>query len=168
LEDYIGKLKGKYIKNGVIVDTNLMLVLLLGYFGKESSSCSRTLKYSTELYPFINRYLHGFHFYHTTPSILTEVFNLIKPSSVISKGNQAKLVKFIEDYKETFYSSKHLMSLDSFYKFELTDTSIIKLAKEKTLLVITDDGRLYPQLQSNCIEYVDMKIVNSKLILGNR
>lgn len=67
----------KYQKKGILIDTNLLILLLVGSFNENLiSNFKRTINYTVEDYKYLKTFLLGFdkHFY--TPNILTEITNL--------------------------------------------------------------------------------------------
>jgi len=155
--DYILSKRKKY--KGVLVDTNLLLLLLVGLFDeKQIDTYKRINKYSTEDFNkliFILKYFP--HKFLTTPNILTEVCNL---SENFNSSNHNLFFKFLEDNINTWH--EHIeKSLDliktnqeGFYKFGITDTSIIDLAKQNTL-IITDDLKLYHFLATKNLDVIN-------------
>jgi hypothetical protein len=137
---------------GVVVDTNLLLLLLIGSFDKRQIGREKRInKYELQDFEKLNILLK--HFPSTlfiTQSILSEVTNL---SSNYNEETGFSFFRYIETqllkFKETEFNSLNLVSSNqkAFYKFGLTDVSIIDLAKNNCLIV-TDDLPMYHYLQS--------------------
>ena len=76
--DYIRKLFGKYKYKGVIVDTNILLLLFVGSVNKKRiSKFNRTEQFSPKDYDFLVEIISYFSKIVVTPNILTEVSNFI-------------------------------------------------------------------------------------------
>lgn len=137
---------------GVVVDTNLFLLLLLGSFDKIEIGRHRKLQKFTnddfeKLITLVNKL--GKELFITT-NIVTEVCNHC------ANYNSSKNFRFfnylkhiLEAYQEKQSSILTIIGQDetAFLKFGITDASIIDLAKQE-ILVITDDFPLYHYLTS--------------------
>jgi rRNA-processing protein FCF1 len=145
-------LKGKGQYNGVLIDTNLFLLFLVGiYDEKQISSFSKINKYTVEDFEVLLRILDSFpNKIYITPHILTEVCNIAGNYNTRRNYELFKLIeKLVINYNEEALGSAKLINNDgkAFYKFGLADSSIINLAKQNTL-IITDDAGLYHMISS--------------------
>jgi len=130
---------------GVVIDTNLLLLLLVGIYDKNLiNDFKRTQKYDIDDFErliLIVSYCENR--IYTTPNILTEITNL---SDGINKDNKffAFIHKFLEQFMEVANSSHSIISnnLKIFLKLGLADASIADISSEK-ILVLTDDLDLY-------------------------
>ncbi len=137
--------KNKY--KGLIIDTNLLLLFLVGsYDENQILSFNRLKKFSKEDFYLIDKFVTLFSDkILITPHIITEICNL---SDSLNKNKNYGFFKFletqIEKYKEENLFSITLIKNDNaaFYKFGLADSGIIDLAKQNSL-VVTDDLALY-------------------------
>ncbi len=136
----------KFRERGILIDTNLLLLLLVGsYDEKIISSFKRTKIYTVEDYRYLKTFLTRFGKHCYTPNILTEITNLT--DSINSEPNFSffqHLKYVLSAFKEDSISSDEIMQLKSFLKFGLTDAVNCKLSDK--YLVLTDDLRLYSYL----------------------
>ena len=148
--NYILTNKSKYL--GLLVDTNLLLLLLIGSFDRtQIGKYGRIQKYTEEDFDKLERLITQFSpKLFLTPNILTEICNL---SEKYNTELDYTFFRYIESvlttYNEKVEKSIDIISKDQtvFYKFGISDASITDLAKQK-ILVITDDFNLYHYLIS--------------------
>ena len=132
----------KYRHHGALIDTNLLLVYLVGCCGEHLlSQCSTTGQYEEE-FEDIKVLVELFDKVHTTPNILTELSNL----GNMELGGQflEKLKLFVESADEQFCSRRDAVGDRAFGWLGLTDSALVQLGK--SFLVVTTDARLYVRL----------------------
>lgn len=67
----------KHRANGLLIDTNILLVLLVGRTNRHRiPECKRTQSYTADEYELLERLVSQFKTVITTPHLLTEVSNL--------------------------------------------------------------------------------------------
>ncbi len=133
--------------SGIVVDTNLLLLLLIGIFDKHKIESTKLVnKYTIDDY---HKIVYLIDYYSgtiiVTPNILTEICNLT--DKINGESNYKffqHLETFIKSQDEYIESSRETMAQNNkcFIKFGLSDASIYNLAKNNKL-VITDDLGLY-------------------------
>ncbi|MFI5136175.1 MAG: hypothetical protein ACHQIM_00020 [Sphingobacteriales bacterium] len=130
---------------GIVVDTNLLLLLLVGIYDKNLiKDFKRTLKYDIDDFERLGIVIsYCKNQIYTTPNILTEITNL---TDGINKDNKFFdfIHKFVGQFMEITNSSHLIMTnnLSLFLKLGLADASIGDISSEK-ILTITDDLDLY-------------------------
>jgi rRNA-processing protein FCF1 len=139
MNEYSSILFEKYRTKGVIVDTNVLLLYLVGSFDPNLiRNFKRTAGFTEEDFDLVNSFTNSFEMRVTTPHILTEVSDLI--------GNREELHILLKEYlnfsDEKFLESKKIAENPAFNRFGLADTAIVDTAKD-SYLVFTDDGPLY-------------------------
>ncbi|MDJ0554938.1 MAG: PIN domain-containing protein [Microcoleaceae cyanobacterium MO_207.B10] len=154
--DYIRKLFGKYKRKGVIVDTNILLLLFVGSVNKKRiSKFNRTEQFSPKDYDFLVEIISYFSKIVVTPNILTEVSNFINQLTEPERSQCLEfLAKALTQWDEFYVESSTATQVEKFTKYGLTDSGIISLAKEK-YLVLTDDFKL-----ANYLEKIEIDTVN--------
>jgi hypothetical protein len=132
----------KMHRNGVLIDTNLLLLLIIGSFDpalikKNKITANRGFDEAdfNRLLGIIGRFQRLV----TTPHILTEVSN----HSDKVKGEDHKkfvqqFISLIDKLDERWESSKALSKNDAFVRFGLADTAISRLAEENFFVVTVD------------------------------
>ena len=133
----------RYRSAGVIVDSNLLLLFIIGSFDEQLiSTFKRTKTYTGSDYRILSEFLSAFSEILVTPNILTEVSNLSNQLPESYKPDYfTQFGEHIGRMQEHFHSSNSLRTHDSFVKFGLADASIHECA-EHGRLVLTDDARL--------------------------
>lgn len=152
MNDYLFSLITKYKNNGVLIDTNILLLYLVGSSDLNMiRGFKRTSNFTEDDFNLISNFIKYFDFRITTPHVLTEVSDFIDNRQNL----QAVLKVFIKNSKEVFIESLELSKKDTFLKFGLADTSVTHSAKEN-YLVFTDDNPLYGYLINSQIDAVNL------------
>ena len=141
-----------YSRLGVVIDSNLLLLLFLGgYDRRQIATNDRLSKFDEEDYDLLIRVLERFERIVTTPNILTEVSNL---SNAIPESQRAAYFASFAS-KLASLNEQHVLSTTAlasqWAKFGLTDAVIAAIAKNR-YLVLTDDFRLSQSLQYDGID----------------
>lgn len=139
----------KYARLGILVDTNLLLLLFVGALDRNLvPNFKRTTQFVPEDYDTLTMYLSIFTTLITTPNVLTEVSNLAKNLGhrelEFFRDVFSPLVQTLE---ETYVESKTVVNEYYSARLGLTDSAIISLAKGQYLL-LTDDFKLAQYFQS--------------------
>ena len=155
----------KYINKGVFVDTNLLLLWVVGTLDRKLiTKFKRTEQFVNEDFDTINDLFCAFKNLVTIPNVLTEVSNLAK------LGKQGKVFfkeifpKCITIMNEQYVSSRSVCS-SSFFRFGLTDACILSLVKGKYLL-LTDDFKLsqfFTSIGGDAINFNHIRMYNWKV-----
>jgi hypothetical protein len=145
----LGSHFGKYRKNGIIIDTNLMLLIAVGTFNLDRiGTFKRTLKYTPRDFALMKGIMACFERRVTTPGILTEVDNLARQMPTTDhEGMSATINNLAAAFFEIHTPSVEIMKSKYYARLGLTDSAII--AAETKLLVVTDDFRLSSVLASS-------------------
>lgn len=144
----------QYRRKGIIVDTNLLLLALVG--GTSSIvGFKRTRGYSDEDYQLLLKVIDQFEKLVSTPHILAEVSNLTNGI------HGSKLHDFYATLKESLSTiiEIHNPALDISRDYELspyglTDVGIVAAAKDN-YLVLTDDLRVAGFAHQHCVDVVN-------------
>jgi hypothetical protein len=141
MNDYLLKLIQKYRQKGLLIDTNLLLLYIVGSFDiLLIRDFKRTANFTED----------DFERTITTPHVLTEVSDFIDNRQALQIG----LKVYIERSQEIFLESLELSKKETFLKFGLADTSVTYTAKD-SYLIFTDDRPLYGFLISSQIDAVN-------------
>jgi hypothetical protein len=141
-------------KSGILVDTNLLLVLLIGTVNKHLIGGKRTEKYTEDHYHILVNFLNDYRRLITTPHILTEVSNL--GGSALTGEDRKNFFGLLRtpglfDIKSTdeIVDERHIrrqdVDLEHIRQFGLTDAAIVRLCTSGLLgrpLLLSDDFRL--------------------------
>lgn len=142
----------KYQKAGILVDTNILLLYVIGSFDPVTIyKFSRTSNYTEDDFTRVSKFIDNFDIKITTPHILTEASNLIGNRKEI----QAFLKTFITLSQEIFIPSLAVSSTESFLKFGLADSATVETS-QNLYLTLTDDRPLYGYLINRGIDAVNL------------
>jgi hypothetical protein len=130
----------RYANRGAFVDSNLLLLLIIGTIDENIiAGFKRTQKYTVEDYHALANLLAPFSMLCTTPNVLTEVSNLGNALKSERKSLFFNLLsRHIKTLDERYFPSEQIAHSPEFIKFGLTDSVLIKLSIQGILLV-TDD-----------------------------
>jgi predicted nucleic acid-binding protein len=151
----LDRLIQKHRANGLLIDTNLFLLLLIGATNENRiSRFSRTDQFSRADFQMLVRLRSLFDFVVTTPHILTEVSNLARLSEPELTILRTRFREIVEKSKELYESSEILMAEKEFLRLGLTDAAIIAAAR-RPLLVLTEDLDLQVSLHNHGLDVVN-------------
>lgn len=135
------KLIAKHASDGLLIDTNLLLLYLVGAYDKGFiGRFNRTAQYSDEDFQVVCRFVSGFRKVITTPHILAELSNLSfqMPKSKI-REYFVYVVDFLRRAGEHYVKKDCMIGSDLLARVGFTDLGIIEAAKQGNYLVLTDD-----------------------------
>ena len=147
---------GGYPEEGVLIDSNLLLLLFVGqYDPKRIERFKRTHQFGISDFELLVDYIEQFKEVVTTPSILTEVSNLLGqlPENLKCYFWQ-HFAHSLKDLHEHYTASHELGSEKAFPRFGLTDMAILRAASGK-YRVLTDDFRLTQYLLSQNVDVIN-------------
>lgn len=157
MNDYLLKLIQKYRQKGILIDTSLALLYVVGSFDiNEVRSFKRTNMFSEDDFEKVSKFADYFDLKITTPHILTEVSDFIDNRQNL----QSALKGYIEITQAIFLDSLELSKKDTFLKFGLADTSVTYSAKDN-YLIFTDDRPLYGFLVNSQVDAVNLDQVRN-------
>lgn len=150
--EHIEELIGQHANGGVLVDTNLLILLLLGQTRPDLiGKYPHTKEYSPEEFRMLSRLLSRFRFIRTTPHILTEVSNLSgKLGGDVLKAFRLHFAVSVEERTCTIQRST---GNAYFTRLGFTDASICEIAGND--LVLTADLPL-----ANVLEHLGAHVIN--------
>jgi hypothetical protein len=146
--DYAESLFEKHGTTGLVLDTNLLLLLIVGGARRELVGKGRLNMFSGEDFDTISAIVSRFSVVTTTPNILTEVSNLADALTGIHRD--AYIASFVNNLpllSERYVPSHGLVGSAIFNLFGLSDAAIAEIASRE-LLVITMDLPLYQYLSA--------------------
>ncbi len=156
--EHLAPLFEKYRGKGVLVDTNLLFLLLIGsidpkLLGKFKPTAN--LGFTRSDYDLLCWMINQFSKLFTTPHVLTEVSNY----SEQLKGEPGQLlvneiISLSQRADELYEKSRKLVVKDGFREFGLTDTAIGNLPSDR-FLVLTVDFPLSGWLEKRGVDVVN-------------
>lgn len=152
MNEYLINLIRKYKNKGILIDTNLLLLYLVGLYDIELiRDFKRTSHFNTDDFSNTQEFIQLFDINITTPNILTEVSDLIDNRQDL----QLVLSSYIEIAQERFIRSKEVCQEPRFTYFGLADMATLISAKD-SYLVFTDDRPLYGYLVNSGVDAVNL------------
>ena len=152
----------RYRQKGILIDTNILLLLFIGLVNRQRiSQFNRTEKFTAEDYDLLQNILPQFQKIVTTPNILTEVNSLANQLGEPERS-QCFLIfsQFVPRLDENYIESIIAVTEEKFIKFGLTDCGILNLARDK-YLVLTDDFKLANSLESVSIDVINFNNIRT-------
>jgi len=138
IEQYRGK--------GIIVDTNLLLLLAIGQYDiRRISTFKRTDKFNADIFLAVKTVVEQFEQKYSTPNIITELDNLSR--MLPAREWQAisdTLTNFVPLFIEIYQHSGRVLRHALYSKIGITDCSIAMIPDA---LIFTDDLPLTGRLQ---------------------
>ena len=130
--------------SGYFIDTNLLVLLVVGSVGRELIEKHRRLReYSAEDYEILIKLLGRVERVYVTPNTLTETSNLLAQHRDPERSRFFDRVRYIiHESKEVVVASTQASSNSAFNRLGLTDTALLEAVTPETPLV-TDDLKLY-------------------------
>jgi hypothetical protein len=147
VKEYAESLIDEHVGSGIVLDTGLLLLLIIGNARRELVGTFKRLNsFAPEDYDTLTTIVNRFQTIATTPNILTEVSNLA--DSLTDKYKEDYLNAFAGEISlldEKYVPTKAVLSSEAFSIFGLSDAVIAEIAN-RDLLVMTTDGHLYNYL----------------------
>jgi hypothetical protein len=150
----------KHRAKGVLVDTNLLVLFLVGTVTKERiTNFKRTGDFTIEDYELLARLIAWFGRLIATPHVLSQVSDFTDMAGkelVASRELFRRLV--IEQIEETYDGSRVLVADSCFDRFGLTDAAVATVCS-RGVLAFTTDLALYLMLQERNIDALNFNHV---------
>lgn len=147
-------------ENGILLDTNVLLLYIFALFQPSKIGSKRLSKYVKADGEMIIKFVNRFNRVLTTPHILAETSNLARQISKDNHGDELaqKLYPlFCNSQQDKFlHLNINVTSIESnlFGKLGLTDSCIVKITQDNKLL-LTDDLDLYVAAISNSRDVIN-------------
>lgn len=165
--DYFHYLVSKYLNKGIILDTNLLLLYLIGLFNPALiQKFKRTDKYSNEDFVITGNFVSKFNHVIITPHILAELSSLSKdlPDTYLYSYFEV-VIKTLSPYTERNISKDIIFQNPLLSRIGVTDVAIHQLSSDTAYLVFTDDMRLTSFLQNSGVDVINLNHIRTILWL---
>jgi rRNA-processing protein FCF1 len=145
----------KHRGKGLLVDTNLLLLYLVGKTNPgRIQNFKRTRRYTVEDFDLLAEIIAQFRTLITTPHVLTELSNLGRLQGEEQLSFRSCFVDIIEQATEHRDDSRSVVKDPSFERLGLTDAAISALSRHNYLF-LTDDMDLYITLMKRGVDVVN-------------
>lgn len=160
--DYIEQVIIRNKNRGIILDTNLLILYIVGNYNIDYiKEFKRTASkgYTEDDFLALSKILNIFNKVFLTPHVLSELSNLTFNYKNEENKNFTEYLliakRVLENINENNISKNNILS-SKFLKFGFTDISILELAINNSLPVITDDLPFYSLLNNQGVECINM------------
>jgi predicted nucleic acid-binding protein len=152
----------KHKAKGVLVDTNLLVLLLVGAVNKQRiPTFKRTGDFSIEEYELLVRLIDWFGKLIATPHVLSQVSDLTDLSGKeLTAIRERFKVLVVQDIEESYDASRVLVDDPTFIRFGLADAAIAT-ACSRGILVLTTDLQLQLALQALNIDALNFNHIRA-------
>lgn len=138
----------KYKPKGLIIDTNILILFLIGsYDDNYICSCELTKKYTQKDFELLKKIISFFNAVLITPYVIAELSNLSRKKITECKriAYFKTVIKFLETTSEENPSLTSLLGckIKLIEEFGFTDMAIFNLSKNKNIPILTDDGPFF-------------------------
>lgn len=160
----------KHSSKGILIDTNVLLLFLIGIFDENYiHKFKRTKKYSIEDFHIVKSIILRFKKIIVTPQILAELSNLSCQMDKSRLGQYfSYFIEIIKKSEEIYINKNQLLEINLLSKFGITDLTINESAREYNYLVFTDDFKLFGYLSKNNIDAINLNYIRTELWLRNK
>lgn len=148
----------RYASKGLLVDTNVLLMYLVGLYDPDYIDLfKRTRQYTSEDFRIVQALTRRIRRLVTTPHVLSELTNL-------SRGLHEqhaleyfrRLVGVIKRAREVYVDKDVLLSHRGLPQFGFTDMSILEAARGSKYLVLTDDFAAAGMLRAQKCDVINL------------
>jgi hypothetical protein len=162
LREYLESLIEKHSAAGLLLDTNLLLLLIIGSRSRSLvGSWKRLNMFSAEDYDTLSAIAERFVGLVTTPNILTEVSNLAENLTGAYKGEYlTSLSDMITILDERYIPSRDVVASPIFNQFGLSDAVIADIVTRE-FLVLTIDLPLYQYLLAMGVDVLNFNHIRT-------
>jgi hypothetical protein len=159
--NHVETLIEKYRSSGVFIDTELLVLFLVGSVDANNiRNFGRTAKYTEEDFNKVSAFIESFRSKITNPYVLAETSNHLGRSNDYRIALKTYIDLFLE---EKCLAAKELVHKVSYCEIGLADTSIIETSKD-TYLIFTADNRFNLYLSSVGIDAVSLDDLKSEFL----
>lgn len=161
MDRWLNELIQRHRKSGILLDTNLLLLYIVGAVDrKHIGTFKRTMQFTPEDYELVSGIVGRFDRLVSTPNILTEVCNLLGqlPTNVHATFFTA-FAAGIRLIEEKYIKSGEVSDHPEFTRLGLTDTGIIHVARQH--LVLTTDWPLSNSLASAGVDVINFNHIRT-------
>jgi hypothetical protein len=147
----------RYRHRGILVDSSLLVVFLVGSFDRDQLANCRSIKssFTPAEFDLLANVIARFDALVTTPHILTEVSNLAgKLPGRMHAPFRTFFASLMSVFQEETVTATGIAAQPIFIKLGITDSAITMIAPGR-YLVLTEDVRLYSLLSKQGVDVVN-------------
>ena len=165
---YSETLEHKCKRNGILLDTELLLVLTVGLLDPHRiPRFKKTQKYVIDDYQYLQRLASQFSPLYVSPQILAELSNHADMlGAYLVTQFYKNSFELLRSQFEVYVSKDDMLTELMLADFGFTDTSLYKLCVAKNCVLFTADRKLAGKMTSRGVAVVDYNVIKTKLWLG--
>lgn len=154
--EYVEPLLERYRSRGLLIDTNLLVLLAVGSYDRSLiRRFKRTRSFDETDFDLLARFAGSFSKLVTTPHVLAEVSNLTGHlTGRHPDGVRHVMATSISSMLEQWRHAAELTADPAFFKFGLADAAIAHLVPDR-YLVLTDDLPLASYLHNQGVDAIN-------------
>lgn len=155
------KILQRYKRRGILVDSSLLVVYLIGSFDRRQLVNCRAIKssFTKKEFELLAKIIGLFDLVVTTPHVLTEVSNLAgRLPARMHVPFRTFFANVIKQLAERNASAADLSMAPHFVRFGMADTAISRIAPGK-YFVLTEEVALYSLLSANGVDVMNFNHV---------
>ena len=122
--------------NKVVIDTNLLVLLIVGSVDEKRVGTKRTKEFTRQHYLGLLRFLEDMDTVYVTPNVLTETSNLLQ--GLGDPRLMERLRRLVEQSREIPIESKIAVRHKKFPQVGLADAALLEVISAKKPLLTTD------------------------------
>ncbi|MCD5406189.1 MAG: hypothetical protein LRZ99_00670 [Desulfotomaculum sp.] len=151
----------------VLLDTNLLLLLIVGLYDKDLiSKHKRTKNFVVADFDLLVKSIDGYEILWVTSHCLAEVSNLLKQTNDgRAKALMACFAAFIAKAREAHIPKKIIFTNDVSIRLGVADTGIV-IKSKRVSCVFTTDFDLYQEILGRRNKVVNFNHLRTKLYMG--
>lgn len=141
------ELIAKHAQRGIVIDTNILLLLVVGSIDRNFvSEYKRTATFTPDDFDLLETIVSFFRCIITTPHVLTEVSNLTEGIKGVRRDEMLdRFISWMSKWQEEYTPTAGLAQAPIFRRLGVADSAVAALG-ERDWLVLTDDLSLYLHL----------------------
>lgn len=150
----------KFYGKGVFIDTELLIVLLIGAYKRSLIGQGCTANYTLDDYNLLYAFLSKFKYKYVSQPILTEAFfHLFEGNKKIEKGYQEEFIKdtldiLVINLNESYSEKKFTLENKRVIDLGFADINSVECCLKNDLLLLTKDAGLCRYANEKELEYV--------------
>lgn len=158
----LDRLIQKHRVNGLLIDSNLLVLLIVGRTNRHRvSQFKRTNTYTYSDYELLELFVSFFERTLITPNVATEVSNLTDLSGNELAVARQRLQEFVVLSDERYAKSQSVVRTPAFPQLGLTDAALASLGDNA--LVLTDDLSLFSYLTHIGIDAINFAYIRGAM-----
>jgi predicted nucleic acid-binding protein len=159
--DYYNEIIASSNRNGITIDTELLLVLCIGLYNPNLIDRStKTQKYSIESFRILEAIARKFKPLYISPQVLAEFSNHAKMIGNINYIDFYKIsIEILREQFEIHIPKDKMLDEKHLYRLGFTDISLIRICKETGCVLYTADGPLYRFCENEKIKAVNFNYI---------